>query len=62
MTMTCEQARRLIMALSDALEVFEEMDDEPEIIVGRLHAVIDDLAVRIQANDAEGDTTPPLPM
>lgn len=62
MTMTCEQARRLIMALSDALEVFEELDDEPEIIVGRLHAVIDDLAVRIQANDAEGDTTPPLPM
>ena len=62
MTMTCEQARRLIMALSDALEVFEEMDDEPEIIIGRLHAVIDDLAVRIQANDAEGDTTPPLPM
>lgn len=62
MTMTCEQARRLIMALSDALEVFEELDDEPEIIVGRLHAVIDDLAVRIQANDAEGDTTPPLPI
>ena len=62
MTITCEQARRLIMALSDALEVFEELDDEPEIIVGRLHAVIDDLAVRIQANDAEGDTTPPLPM
>lgn len=49
MTITCEQARRLIMALSDALEVFEEMDgDEPEIIINRLHAVIDDLAVRIQ--------------
>lgn len=62
MTITCEQARRLIMALSDALEVFEELDDEPEIIINRLHAVIDDLAVRIQVNDAEGDTTPPLPM
>lgn len=62
MTMTCEQARRLIMALSDALEVFEEMDDEPEIIIGRLHAVIDDLAVKVQAGDVQNDATPPLPM
>lgn len=62
MTITCEQARRLIMALSDALEVFEEMDDEPEIIIGRLHAVIDDLAVKVQAEDVQNDATPPLPM
>ena len=62
MTMTCEQARRLIMALSDALEVFEELDDEPEIIIGRLHAVIDDLAVKVQAGDVQNDATPPLPM
>lgn len=62
MTMTCEQARRLIMALSDALEVFEEMDDEPEIIIGRLHAVIDDLAVKVQAEDVQNDATSPLPM
>ena len=62
MTMTCEQARRLIMALSDALEVFEELDDEPEIIIGRLHAVIDDLAVKVQVGDAQHDETPPLPM
>lgn len=62
MTITCEQARRLIMALSDALEVFEEMDDEPEIIIGRLHAVIDDLAVKVQAGDVQNDATPPLPM
>ena len=62
MTITCEQARRLIMALSDALEVFEELDDEPEIIIGRLHAVIDDLAVKVQAGDVQNDATPPLPM
>lgn len=62
MTITCEQARRLIMALSDALEVFEEMDDEPEIIIGSLHAVIDDLAVKVQAGDAQHDETLPLPM
>lgn len=59
MRMTCDQARRLLLALADVLEIFEELDDEPDIIIGKLQAIIDDLAVRVQA---ENDATPPLPI
>lgn len=47
MTMTVDQARRFIMCLSDALEVLEELDDEPTVTVNCLHGLLDDLAVKI---------------
>ena len=49
MTLTCDQARRLILALADVLEIFEELDDEPSIVIGALEATIDELAVKMES-------------
>lgn len=47
MKMTVDQTRRFILCLADALEVLEEMDDEPTVTINSLHGLLDDLSVKL---------------
>lgn len=47
MKCTAEQARVVINLLGDLMEVLSECDDPPELVISRLEAVLDDLAIKI---------------
>lgn len=47
MKMTPDQARRFILCFAEALEILEELDEEPEIVLNSLHGLLDDLSVKL---------------
>lgn len=49
MKCTAEQARVVINLLGDLMEVLSECDEPPELMISRLEAMIDDLAIKIGA-------------
>lgn len=55
MKLSYDQARRLCLTLGELLEIFEEVDHRPEILISRLEAMIDDIAIKVDQN------TPDLP-
>lgn len=55
MKLSYDQARQLCLTLGELLEIFEEVDHRPEILISRLEAMIDDIAIKVDQN------TPDLP-
>ena len=47
MKLSYDQARQLCLTLGELLEIFEEVDHRPEILISRLEAMIDDIAIKV---------------
>lgn len=50
MKLSYDQARQLCLTLGELLEIFEEVDHRPEILISRLEAMIDDIAIKVDQN------------
>ena len=48
--MSLSQARSVVACLGELLEIFQEVDDA-EVIINILHATIDDLMIKIVADE-----------
>lgn len=55
MKLSYDQARQLCLTLGELLEIFKEVDHRAEILISRLEAMIDDIAIKVDQN------TPDLP-